>query len=135
MAAQDIADRRAREIEGRGQPVGPHAQLVAGHEDGLDRLLGQAPGRAVGPAGAVLEPIGSEFPIATHPLRRGLSADARGRGGVGDRPAFDLDPVDQELPAEDGQLRPTMCHESLPSGVSWIPTPNLEGLSMSTTSS
>jgi hypothetical protein len=23
-----------------------------------------------------------------------------------------------------------MCHESLPSGVSWIPTPNLEGLSL-----
>jgi hypothetical protein len=23
-----------------------------------------------------------------------------------------------------------MCHESLPSGVSWIPTPDLEGLSL-----
>ena len=74
-------------------------------------------------------PSGSELPVAAHPLRGRLSADARGRGGVGDRPALDLDAIDQQLPTEDRQLRPTMCHESLPSGVSWIPTPNLEGLS------
>ena len=129
MAAQDIADGRAREVQGRGQAVGPHTELVAVDEDGLERLLGQAPGRAVRPAGALLEAVGSELPVAAHPLRGRLSADPRGCGGVGDRPALDLDAIDQQLPTEDRQLRPTMCHESLPSGVSWIPTPNLEGLS------
>jgi hypothetical protein len=41
----------------------------------------------------------------------------------------DRDPIHQELPAEHRQLRPTMCHESLPFDVSWIPTPSLGRLS------
>jgi hypothetical protein len=48
---------------------------------------------------------------------------------VSDRHPVDDDPVDQEPPAEQGQLRPTMCHESLPFDVSWIPTPSLGRLS------
>jgi hypothetical protein len=49
---------------------------------------------------------------------------------MGDGPTIGLDAVHEQLPAEDGQSRPKMGHESLPSGVSWIPTPNLEGLSL-----
>jgi hypothetical protein len=48
---------------------------------------------------------------------------------VSDRHPVDDDPVDKESPAEQGQLRPTMCHESLPFDVSWIPTPSLGRLS------
>jgi len=44
---------------------------------------------------------------------------------VGDGDAIDEGPVDQQPAAEQRQLRPTMCHESLPFDVSWIPTPSL----------
>jgi hypothetical protein len=49
---------------------------------------------------------------------------------MGDGHPVDEDPVDQQTPAERGELRSTMCHESLPSVVSWIPTPSLGRLSL-----
>jgi hypothetical protein len=48
---------------------------------------------------------------------------------VRDGHPIDEDPIDQQPSTEHGQLRPTMCHESLPFDVSWIPTPGLGRLS------
>jgi hypothetical protein len=49
---------------------------------------------------------------------------------MGDRHAILEDPVDKEPAAERRQLGSTMCHESLPFDVSWIPTPSLGRLSL-----
>jgi hypothetical protein len=60
--------------------------------------------------------------MAADPLVCGRSADAELLGDVGSGPAG-LDPSDQELPTEDRETRPTMCHESLPLGLV-LNTPN-----------
>jgi hypothetical protein len=49
---------------------------------------------------------------------------------MGDGHPVDEDPVHEQPPAERRELGPTMCHESLPSVVSWIPTPSLGRLSL-----
>ena len=131
VAAQDVADGRARHSgEGR-QAVRAEAELVAGGEDGGDLGLGQAPeangaGAKSGPRGpqALRSRTGWSHLEAVWRLHR---RPCRRRAP---RPAVDVHPIHEELPAEDGQFRPTMCHESLPTGVSWIPTPSLGRLSI-----
>ena len=60
--------------------------------------------------------------MASDPLVRGRPADPELLGDMGSRPAS-LHPSDQELPTEDGQTGPRMCHESLPLGLV-LNTPN-----------
>jgi hypothetical protein len=48
---------------------------------------------------------------------------------MGDGHPVDEDPIDEQASAEQSQLRPTMCHESLPFDVSWISTPSPRRLS------
>ena len=67
--------------------------------------------------------------VPTQPLPGRLSADPDRIRGVSHGHPLDDDPIHQELSAEDRQLRPTMCHESLPFDMSWIPTPSLGRLS------
>src|SRR5438034_3851527 len=43
MAAEDVADRRARAADHRGEAVRPEAELVAGGQDRRDLLSGQCP--------------------------------------------------------------------------------------------
>src|SRR4030067_1101229 len=80
-------------------------------------------GMPVGRAGA------ARRAVAPAPLARRLSPAPRRLRRAGNGPAVAVHPIDQELPAEHGQLRPTMCHESLPFGAVWIPTPSLGRLS------
>jgi hypothetical protein len=51
--------------------------------------------------------------VPGHPLVRGLAADALRFGGLRDRPAVQLDPGDQQLPAKDIETGRTMRQESL----------------------
>lgn len=80
-------------------------------------------------------PIGSLEPrltlglVPAEPLPGGLAADPDHVRRMGHSQPVDEDPIDQQPPAEDRQLRPTMGHESLPFDVSWIPTPSLGRLS------
>jgi len=60
--------------------------------------------------------------MSVDPLVRGRSADPKLLGDVGCRPAG-FHPSDEELTTEDGQSRPTMCHESLLLGLV-LNTPN-----------
>lgn len=49
---------------------------------------------------------------------------------MGDGHPVHEDPVDQQPATERRQLGPTICHESLPFDVSWMPTPSLGRLSL-----
>jgi hypothetical protein len=62
-------------------------------------------------------------PIAAHPFGGRLPADPGHRGGVGNRPAIELDPVDQEPPAKQRPFGPTMHPESPP--LVWSRTPQI----------
>ena len=107
------------------EPVG-----MPGGEDGIDLLLRQGPWLAMGPRRAILETrlaLGLE---PAQPLPGRLAADPSHVRRVGHGHPIDEDPIGQEPPAEQGQLRPTMCHESLPFDVSPIPTPSLLRLSL-----
>lgn len=127
VAAQDVADGRARHPDDRGQPVRP--ELVAGGQDRGHLLRSERPGRTLRSRGAI---PGAGLPgLATgaHPLGRGLAAGPSGFRRPGHGPTVDLNAIHQELPAEHGQSRPAMCHESFPTGVSWLPTPSVRRLS------
>jgi hypothetical protein len=58
-------------------------------------------------------------------------AAATGPNGISipKRPARNDVRMVQTVDQTHGELRPTMCHESLPFDVSWIPTPSLGRLS------
>lgn len=129
VAAQDVADRRARHAQHRREAVRSQPQLMAGAEDGVDADLLERAGRADRPRAAVLETGETRLAVAADPFRSRLPAHPSHVGGVGDRPALDLDPLDQELPAKDRQFRPTMHRESLPMGWSQIPQSHERGLS------
>jgi hypothetical protein len=64
------------------------------------------------PRTSIFEPRVTLGSMAPDPLVCGRPADPELLGDVGDRPAC-RDASDEELAAEDGELRPTMCHESL----------------------
>jgi hypothetical protein len=109
-----------------GQAMGAPATVDPGGDDRL-RLVDRQRSRRASRSGTAIEEarvaLGS---VAAQPLVRGRPADPLHRGRVSDRPAKYLDPGDQELPAEDRQLRPRMCHESLLSVWS-LNTPNRSG--------
>jgi hypothetical protein len=122
VPGEDVPDGGARHADDGGQAVRPEAVCMAGGENDVDSLPGQGARHPVRPGGPVLEPrlaLGLE-PV--QPLPGRLAADARHVGRVGNGHPFNQDPVDQQPAAERRQLGPTMCHESLPSDVSWIPT-------------
>jgi len=129
VASQDIADGRAWHAHDAGQAMGTEALGMAGGEDLVDLSLRQRPGRVVWPRSPVLQASHSLGLEPAQPLPGRLPADPDHVRGVGHGHPVDDDPIHQELSAEDRQLRPTMCHESLPSVVSWIPTPSLGRLS------
>ena len=95
------------------RPVRSDPQLVARHQDGLDRRLGQGPRRLMRAGGPILESIQALVAIAADPLGRGLAGHPGGFRRPSDRPPVGVHAVDQQPPTEHGQLRPTMCHESL----------------------
>jgi hypothetical protein len=106
-------DRRSR-MAGQGrQAVGAPAALDPGGEDRLGLLEREGPRRTTRPGAPVKEARLTLGPVAADPLVGRRPADALHGRGLGDRPAEGLDPADQELPAEDRQLRARMCHESL----------------------
>ena len=133
MAKEDIADGRARHPGKRREAVRAEAVLVTGGKDRVHLRLGQSPRRAVRPGAPILESclaLGLEPP---EPLPGRLATHADHVGRMGDGHPVDQDPVDQQPAAERRQLGPTMCHESLPFDVSWIPTPTSGGSRLSTT--
>jgi hypothetical protein len=130
VARQDVADGGARHPDDRGQAMGTDTQFVASSQDGVHPSLRQGAWRMAGPGRSILKACQALSAVATDPFRRGLPTHAAGLGRAGDRPAIGVDAIDQEPSAEHGQLRPTMCHESLPFDVSWIPTPSLGRLSL-----
>jgi hypothetical protein len=129
VARQDVADGRAWHADDRGQAMRTDAELVAGQQDRIDLGLRQGPRRMVRPRRAVLEAGPALGTVAADPFPGGLIAHPGHVRREGDRMPVDQDAIHQKLSAEHGQLRPTMCHESLPFDVSWIPTPSLGRLS------
>ena len=103
---------------------------VSGAQDRLDPLRWQGTRYAMGSRGPILEPGLALRLEPAHPFPRRLSAHARHVGCVGDGHPVNEDPIDQQPPAEHRELGPTMCHESLPFDVSWIPTPSTGRLSL-----
>jgi len=129
VAGQDVADGRARHADDGRQPVRAEAVLVPGSEDRVHLHLGQGSWRAERPGAPVLEARLTLRFVSPEPLPGGLAAHPEHIGGMRDGHPVDQDPIHQELSAERRQLRSTMCHESLPSVVSWTPTPSLGRLS------
>jgi hypothetical protein len=120
-----MVERRPGE---RRQAVRAESVLMSGGKDRVHLCLRQRPRRLMRPRAPVLESRFALGLIPPEPLPGGLAAHA---DGVGDgHAAHNEDPVDQQPPAEPRQLRPTMCHGSLPTVVSWIPTPSLGRLSL-----
>ena len=113
LAPQDVADRRARNAP-RSAPGGAVRSRARGGPARIaSHLLGrQRSGRAA--AAGSRHPRGPPGPVAvaSPPFRRRLATHARRLGGPRDRPPSMLHPVDQQLPAEHRQFRPTMIAES-----------------------
>ena len=109
--------------------MGSEAVLVAGGQDRVDLRLGQGPWRVGWSRAPILESRLALGLIPAQPLPGRLATDSDHVRRVGHGHPVDQNPIHQELSAEDRQLRPTMCHESLPFDVSWIPTPSLGRLS------
>src|ERR1035437_4731327 len=68
--------------------------------------------------------------IRTRREAKDAAASSTNRAQVAPRHPVGEDPGHQQPPADGRQLRPTMCHESFPSVVSWISTPSLGRLSL-----
>ena len=84
----------------------------------------------MGTRAAVLEARPALNSIARLPLVGGGPTDALSLGGLGNRPAVELDPSHQELPAKGVETSRTMGHESFLR--TWVlNTPNL-GAKLST---
>jgi hypothetical protein len=123
VAAEDVADRRARTAGDRRQAVRPEAELVTGRQDRRHLLLGQTARRTVGSRAPILEAGQSLGLIAPDPLGGRLPAHPGHRGRMGDRPALQLDPFHEQPPAKHRQLRPTMHLRALP--WFWSQTPQI----------
>src|SRR5436190_16339523 len=113
--AQDAIHGRAGMTRQRPDPVRSPLAIRPGMEDRLDVRAGQGPRRSMRPRAPVLEPGPAFLPEPAQPLVRGAPADLELAGHLSGRPTLDRDPIHQDLPAEDGQPRRTMCHESLSS--------------------
>src|SRR5436305_14774119 len=74
MAAEDVADRRARAADHRGEAVRPEAELVAGGPDRRELVSGQCPRRTIGSPAAILQPDSALAPRDGDPLRPALPA-------------------------------------------------------------
>jgi hypothetical protein len=109
---KDRIHGRAR-VTGQGsEAVGTPASVDPGTEDRRDLVGWRQSGRAVRPGAAVLESRPAFRSIAGDPLVGGRPADALGLGSLGDRPAVELDPRHEQLPAEHVETGRTMGHES-----------------------
>ncbi len=131
MAAQDVADRRARDPGDGRQPMRSRSSWAWRVTRMASTVSwGRRPGRAVRPAGApVLEAwLDLGLPVAAHPLRGRLAADAaamRRRGPwPSPRPRCDR-PAAADRSTVSFALRCAMRASRV--GVSWIPTPNARG--------
>jgi len=121
VPTQHVTDRGPRDLDHARQAVRALAQLMARDEDRLDRLGRQRAGDPTRPRAAIVESRGPQLAVPPAPLAGGLPAHARGLGRTRHRPPLDLHAIDQQLPAEHGQLRPTMHRES--PLIDWSKTP------------
>jgi hypothetical protein len=133
MPAQHAVHRRPRMAQERAQAMGADAEPTPRDEDAANLALGQRPGPAERSGGAILEACRAFGPVPAQPLVRGGPADPDHFGSGRRRPAFDQDPVDQELAAERREPGRTMEHESPPSDWSFDnPKPSTRALTLST---
>ena len=127
-ASQDVADGRARNADEGCQAVRPQAMSCRAARIASTCAWGRARGERWG------RELRSSSPASPSASNRRSHFEAGGGSRRpcrphGRRPSRQGGSDRRAAAGRASQLRPTMCHESLPTVVSWIPTPSLGRLS------